>query len=107
MQCLCVYTTEFQESLCLYLFAETDLFLIAQSRDEIVVNSFIKPVALYCLASTHQKCVYKWQKMGSHETFPNTPVLYVKHSGLYYWSVSTGDMRLESDVINVEIHPGK
>lgn len=77
---------------------------------EIMVDSLTDPVALYCIASTHDRCVYSWCKFGKADaTFPNTPVLYVKDNGLYQCKVfkSRGRKHLESQVFKVEVQPSK
>ena len=76
---------------CVYVFAVSDLCIIAQSKDDIVVNSVSDAVCLYCISSRHEQCTYEWRQLDkADKVFVNTPVLYVKSGGLYQYTVRTG-----------------
>ena len=57
--------------------------MVAQCNDNITVQSISDAVCLYCISSKHKQSTYTWKKMDdATAVFPNTPVVYVKDSGL-------------------------
>lgn len=97
---------------CIFIvLAVADFKVVAQSKDVIIVRSMSDAVCLYCISSKHEESTYTWKKLGSASTvFPNTPVLYVKGSGLYECRVSTGldarRMFVTSHVFSIDVQPG-
>ena len=66
------------------------------------MESFDKPVPLYCISSAHGDCNYLWRKIddASQRFFPS-PVAYVNVSGSYECEVTLGNNKIYSSVVTV------
>ena len=76
-----------------------------QSDPNIAVSGFTAPVPLFCLASVHDPEVkYQWVSLRDHnETFPSSPVNYVRKPGLYSCQVHYCGEIADSKIITVEL----